>query len=141
MMIGCRVTDAGTTLFSSDRHNALAPTGRQAWEVAPDDLPLTLVLDPLLQPLLDNQIEIDTIRIRGRCDIVRSDCDQGRYFSVLMSADSPCAISMSVLLLTVQAVRSVTASMTSRAWGAPWPDALTPPNGSCTSAPIQGRFA
>ena len=36
---------------------------------------------------------------------------------VLISADRPWAISMSVELLSVQAVRSVTASMTSRALG------------------------
>lgn len=39
------------------------------------------------------------------------------YSSVLMSAESPCAISMSLELFSVHAVRSVTASMTSRALG------------------------
>jgi len=61
--------------------------------------------------------------------------------SVLMSAERPCAISMSFALLSVHAVRSVTASMTSRALGAPFPDFLTPPKGSWTSAPIEGRLA
>jgi len=61
--------------------------------------------------------------------------------AVLMSAESPWAISMSFALLSVQAVRSVTASMASRACGGPVPDRLTPPNGSCTSAPMQGRLA
>ena len=63
------------------------------------------------------------------------------HSSVLMSADRPWAISMSVLLFTVHAERSVTASMTSRACGGPDPDILVPPKGNCTSAPIHGRLA
>ncbi len=59
---------------------------------------------------------------------------------VTMSADRPCAIWMSVELLSVHAVRSVTASIISRAEGKPLPDFLTPPKGSWTSAPIHGRL-
>ncbi len=61
------------------------------------------------------------------------------YSSVMISADRPCAISMSLELFSVHAVRSVTASMTSRP-GEAVPGLLDAAEGRWTSAPIHGRF-
>ncbi len=59
---------------------------------------------------------VDTSRPMRRSVARRAD-SSSQSSSVVMSADSPCAISMSFELFSVHAVRSVTASITSRPLG------------------------
>ena len=62
------------------------------------------------------------------------------FSSGLTLALMPCAIVMLRSWFTVNAVLCVTASTNAAAEGWPLPLRFTPPNGKCTSAPMQGRF-